>query len=72
MLVQAFSEPDFQGQEGFSKVQNLIDVLTLVMLEKEGFKVNLITAIGQFVVGTILLFTTIYRQFLFIRNFIFN
>ena len=38
---QSFSEPDFQGQEGFSKVQNLVDVLLQIMLEKEGFKVML-------------------------------
>jgi len=38
--LQSFSEPDFQESDGFSKVQNFVDILLQVMLEDEGFRVR--------------------------------
>nr|CAB3267651.1 vacuolar protein sorting-associated protein 8 homolog [Phallusia mammillata] len=37
VLSLSFSEPDYGEADGFSKIQNFVDVLLRIMLEEEGF-----------------------------------
>nr|XP_002121576.1 vacuolar protein sorting-associated protein 8 homolog [Ciona intestinalis] len=48
VLSLSISEPHFQGREGFSKVQNFVDVLLQVMLESQGFRPDQIGCLFTF------------------------